>query len=118
MMPNFFKHAANLPVSALDQRYFIPRIRRVFNEADLCGRGVDRLRVSSTSLLSWRWPKANATAQLAQVFFIGPAADLHQVSLGHVRCSASELVGQFTIIGEQEQAFTGIVQAAHRINPR
>jgi len=43
VMPDFLEHAADLPVAAFDQSNFIPRIRRVADQADLRGCRFDTL---------------------------------------------------------------------------
>ena len=47
----------------------------------------------------------------------GFTADFYQVGLGHVRGGMGQLLGQFAIVGQQQQAFAKIIKTADWINP-
>src|SRR5262249_38533784 len=121
-MPNLFKHPANLAIASLNQRDFIPRILGFSDQANLSRSSVDGLRPSALHAprpaadLSRLALDANAPAKLGDIFLAGAPADFYQVSLRHMRRSASQLIGKFTIVRQQKQTFAGIVEPSHGIN--
>src|SRR5438552_11653313 len=81
MMANFFKHSANLPVTALNQCNFVPGIVTLFEETNLCRSGTDRLK---TSMLGFA-TDPDSVAQLFNVLVRSTATDLHQIRSRNMR---------------------------------
>ncbi len=59
----------------------------------------------------------NTVGQSFQENVVSDCADLHVVDLVEVRVGFSDARGPFRIVGEQEQAFAGFIEAADRGEP-
>lgn len=102
------EHAADLAVAAFDERDFVPGIAGVFEKTDFCRRGFDASVVVERD--------GDAVAKALDGLFIGLAADFDVVGSGDVRDGAGELLGEGAVVGEQEQAFAGVIEAADGID--
>lgn len=114
VVANLFKHPADLPVLALDQRDFIPRIVAFSREPHLGWSGTLRVHGAVT----WLGREFDAVAQLLNIFLFGLARNFDQICFRHVRSSAHQMVGQCAVIGHEQQAFTEVIEAAYGINAR
>jgi len=110
-MPDFLEHLAQFAVAPLDQHHFIPRVIALPHLPNPCRR---RPHLASTRLAL---VDGHARAQDIQLVFAGNSGYLHQVRLFHARRCLGQLVGQFAIVGHQQQAFAHVVQAPHRVKP-
>src|SRR5581483_380346 len=62
--------------------------------------------------------KLNAFAQLLDLFFGGLAADLHQILFRNVGGGVGKLGGHVAVVGEKEQDFAEVIEAADGIDAR
>ena len=108
MVPDFLEHVADLAVAAFDQSDFEPGIVGFLDLGDEGGSG---LHGAGTGLA-----QQNPLAQFVQALFTGLAGDFHNVFLSDVGRSLHQLTGQIAVVGEQQQAFAGVVEAAHGID--
>ncbi len=108
VMPHGFKHAPNLAIAAFDQRDLIPRIRGLLHNAN-------RSRPSSHAL-AVIGSNRNTGAQFGDRRFCRRAGNFYQISFRDVRRRFHEPVRELAVIGQQQQAFTGVVESADRID--
>jgi len=121
VVANLFEHLAEFAVAAFDEYYFVPRIidrarRPTFarwfagaERADIGGSGLNAIRAR----LAFR--NSDTLAEAIEGFFAGLAADFNEVGFLNVGGSSGELVGEFAVVGDEEKAFTEIVEAANRV---
>jgi len=102
------EHAADLAVAAFDEGDFVPGVGGVFVELDFGGRGFYAAVVVERDV--------DATAESSEGFFVGAAADFHQIFFGDVGAGFGEFLGEGAVVGEEEEAFAGVVEAAHGID--
>ena len=102
------EHAADLAVAALDEGDFVPGVGGLFVEADFGGRGFYAAVVIESDV--------NAVAEALEGFFVGAAADFHQIFFGDVGAGFGEFLREGAIVGEEEEAFAGVVEAANGID--
>jgi len=55
-------------------------------------------------------------AEAGEGFFVGAAADFDEVFFGDVRAGFGEFLGEGAVVGEEEEAFAGVVEAADRVD--
>jgi hypothetical protein len=124
-MPDLLEHLAQFTVAAFDKNHLKPRVlvssRTAglppiagfpgVESADLGGGGLDPTGASRAAI------DRDSLTQALDIFFRGLAADFDQVRLLHTRCRASQLVGQFAVIGDQQQALAHVIESANRIKP-
>ena len=111
-MADFLKHAPDLAVLALSKRYFIPGIVSLANQANLRRRSAYGAEVLCSQLAA----NADSLTQLFNILFLRQPANLHQISFWNMGSGLGEKVGQFAVIGHEQQAFTGVIKTADRIN--
>ena len=59
----------------------------------------------------------NAVAELLLLFRRQRPVHFHQVGLGDVVGGRRDGVGEFAVVGEQQQALAVVIQPAHRVDP-
>jgi hypothetical protein len=106
---DLFEHLAQLAVAALDEHHFVPWIVTLADLADACWSGTDAALAGLTVL------DGDSAAQDVELVLGGLAADFDQVRFLHAGGGFCELVGQFAVVGHQEQAFSLVVEAAHGV---
>jgi hypothetical protein len=108
VMSDLFKHASNLAILSFNQGDFVPGIVGFANQIDFGGRGFD----------SPAGVRANekACAQFVQPLGAWLAGYLYHVGLMHVGRCLHQMIGKVAVVGQQEQTFTGVVEAADRID--
>ena len=96
-----FEHHADLILAAFLEFHFVPRIVARLDQLDQRGRGL---------LAADR----DAGCELCELFFGEVAVDLHHVGLLDVAGGGSDAMRELAVIGEQQQAFAGVVETANR----
>jgi hypothetical protein len=122
MVADLFEHLAELAVTAFNEDDLEPRVVAAsgstsaliadftgIKATDLCGSGL-HARGSGLDAID-----RDAFAEALEGFFGGLATDLHEVRLLHIGSGARELVGQFAVVGDEQQAFAQVVEAANGI---
>jgi hypothetical protein len=104
------EHAADLAVATFDESDFIPGVGGVFVETDLGGRGFYPAVIVEGDM--------DAVTQALEGFFVGAAADFDEIFFGDVRTGFGEFLGEGAVVGEEEKAFAGVVEAANGIDAR
>lgn len=102
------EHAADLAVAAFDERDFIPRVGGVFVEMDFRGGCFYAAVVVESDV--------HASAEAGERFFVGAAVDFDEIFFGDVRAGFGELLGESAVVGEEEEAFAGVIEAADGID--
>ena len=102
------EHAADLAIAAFDQGDFVPGVGGVFVELDFGGRGFYAAVVVESDV--------DAGAEAGEGFFVGAAADFDEVFFGDVRAGFGEFLGERAVVGEKEETFAGVVEAADGID--
>jgi hypothetical protein len=110
VMSNLFEHASNLAILAFDQSDFVPGIAGLTNQIHASRRGLHSSPV-------FRADK-QTRAQFAKAVFFGLAGHFHHVSFRDVRCSLHQEIGELAVVGEQEQAFAGVIESTDGIDSR
>ena len=107
-MADCFKHAPDLAIATLDQRDFVPRVCGFFHHAHQ-----SRARLHALAVVGG---DGNSSAQLGDGFFLRCAGNFDDIGLGNVRSRFHQAVRQFAIVGEQKQAFAGVIQTPDGID--
>ena len=102
------EHAADLAIAAFDENDFIPGIGSVFDEANFGGGGFDAAAVVERD--------GDAGAQALDDLLGRLATDFNEIGFGDVRAGLGEFLGEGSIIGHDEKAFAGVVEAPDGIN--
>jgi len=102
------EHATDLAIAAFDEDDFVPGIGSVFDQTDFGGRGFDAAAVVKRD--------GDAGAQALEGFFVGLAADFDEIGFGDVGAGLGEFLGKGTIVGEEEEAFAGVIESADRVD--
>jgi hypothetical protein len=108
-MADFLEHFAQFAVASLNQNHFVPGIVALAHLADTCRRSA-HLRRSRTAALD-----GNAGTENIELAFGGLSGHFHQVGLFHAGCGAREPIGEFAVVGHQQQAFAHVVKAAYGV---
>ena len=111
VMADFFEHLAQLAVAALDDDHFVPGIVALADLADL-GRSGAHAPGTCTRTASL---DDYALAQRVEHVFRRLAGYLHQIGLFYAGGGLGELVGQFAVVGHQQQAFAEVIEASHGV---
>lgn len=98
----------DLAVAALDQSNFVPRIGRIFEQADLSGRELHAPTVLKGD--------GDAVAKPLERLVAGLAANFDVVGLGNMVSGFGELLGQVAVVGEEQEAFAGVVEATDGVD--
>jgi hypothetical protein len=77
-------------------------------EADFGGRGFYAAVVLEGDV--------DAGAEACEGFFVGTAADFDEIFFGDVRAGFRKFLGEGAVVGEEEEAFAGVVEAADGID--
>lgn len=122
VVADLFEHLAQFAIAAFDEDNFKPGVLRTVlttrsraaalagvEAADLGWSGGHATRSGLSAIDTY------AFAKTIEIVFGGLSTDLHEVSLLHSRRRACELVGQFAVVGDQQETFADVVKAAHRI---
>ena len=128
VMLDLLEHSPDLPVTSFDQGYLVPGVGRLTQQFDACRRGMHlavarRLAPGFVSrpagvLSGERWAGSRMPRRnLSYLLLCRLTADFYQVGLGHVRGSVGQLLGQFAIVGQQQQALAKIIKTADWIDP-
>jgi len=102
------KHAADLAVAAFDEGDFVPGVGSVFVEADFGGRGFYAAVVVEGDV--------DTGAEASEGLFVGAAADFDEIFFGDVGAGLGEFLGEGAVVGEEEEAFAGVIEAADGID--
>ena len=108
VVSGLLKHRPHLAIAALNQRDLVPRVLRLVHQLNSGwrGAGVEPLAVG----------KLNAGTKLLERGIAGLAADFHEICFWNVRRCFGQGIGQFSVVGQQQQPFAGVIEAAHRVN--
>ena len=71
---------------------------------DFCGRSFDALAIFEGD--------GDAAPQALNSFFVGAAADFYVIGFGNVRAGFGQFLREVAVVGHQEEAFAGVVEAA------
>ena len=107
VMTNVLEHAADLAIAAFDENDFVPGIGSVFEKADFGRSGFD----AATIVESDGDPVTEALKRLSA----GTAADFDVIGFGDVRGGLGELLGEGAVVGHEEKALAGVIEAAYGI---
>jgi hypothetical protein len=77
-------------------------------ETDFGGRGFYSAVVVESDV--------DAGAEASEGFFVGAAADFDEIFFGNVGAGFGEFLGEGAVVGEEEEAFAGVVEAAYGID--
>jgi hypothetical protein len=110
VMADLFEHLAEFAVATFDQNDFIPGVVALANLSDLGGSGVHATRAGLFAI-----DADAALAQAVKFFLSGFATDFDEISFLYAGGSAGELVGQFAVVGHNQQTFAEVVEAADRV---
>jgi len=102
------EHAADLAVAAFDESDFVPGIGSVFVETDFGGGGFYPTVVLEGDV--------DAGAQASEGFFVGAGADFDEIFFGDVRAGFGEFLSEGAVVGEEEEAFAGVVEPTDGID--
>jgi hypothetical protein len=121
VVTDLLEHFAEFAIPSFDEDHLVPRIVDGARGAALAARfaGPERLDLCGRGLNGaggrCAFGDCDALTKAVESFFCGLAADFDEVGFFYARGSASELVGQFAIVGDEEKAFAEVVEAADRI---
>ena len=107
-MADFFKHFADLAIAAFDDGDFEPGVVAFADEADFRGR--------SAHAASAFFGDGDAAAKFVELGFVGLAGDFHDVNFRHMRSGFHQAVRESSVVGHEQKAFAGPVEAAHGID--
>jgi hypothetical protein len=110
VVSDLLKHLAQFAVTALNQHHFVPGVVAAADLANLCRRS---LHASGTRLFAI---DADTAAEAFDRLFRGFATDFDEISFFHSRGGAGQLVGQFAVVGHQQQTLAEVIEAANGIN--
>jgi len=102
------EHAADLAIAAFDEGDLVPGILDVLEEADFCGREFDAALVVKSN--------GDAVAEFLDGGFVGLAADFDVISFGNVGAGLGEFLGEGAVVGEEEETFASVVEAADGVD--
>ncbi len=108
VVPGLLKHRADLAVAAFDQRDFIPGVVRFMDELD-AGWG-------STGVDAFAVGQLDAGAELFNGGVAGLATNLDKIRFWNMRGCLGEGISQLSVVGEQQETLTGVVQASYRVD--
>jgi len=106
---DFLEHFAQFAVAAFNQNNFVPGIVSLAHLADAGRRGADTVGAGLAAL------DGDACAKYVEFRLAGNAGDLDQVGFFHAGGGAGKAVGEFAVVGYQQQAFAHIVEAANGV---
>ena len=104
------KHLPQFAVTSLGQHHLKPGIVALAELAD-ARRGCAHPRRTWFAFFN-----RHAAAQALEFFRARLPGDLHEVCLLHARAGFAEQIGQFAVVGHQQQAFTQVIEPAHRVH--
>ena len=58
----------------------------------------------------------DAAAEAVEGFFVGAAIDFDEIGFGDVRSGFGELLGERAVVGEEQEAFGGVIEATNGID--
>jgi hypothetical protein len=108
-MPDLLKHLAEFAVAAFNQHYFVPRVIALADLSDARGRRL-HATLARPGAIDW-----HAFTQLIEFFVRWLAADFYEVGLLDARRRFGQLVGKVSIVGDQQQPFAQVIEAAHGV---
>jgi hypothetical protein len=97
------EHDADLVLAALNEADFVPGVIAFANE----------FQAGWSGFATVHW---DARAKEFFFFVSEGAFDLGEVGFGNVAGGRGEGVGEITVVGEKQQAFTEVIEPAHRID--
>jgi hypothetical protein len=118
VMTDLFEHLAEFAVTTFDEDDFVPGIIDRARGASFAAgfAGVKRLDLGRGCLHTagprCAFGNSDAFAKAVESFFSGLAADFDQVGFFYTGGGAGELVGEFAVIGDEEEAFAQVIEAA------
>ena len=101
------EHAVDLTVAAFDEGDFVPRVGGVFEEANFARRKFDAAMIFKGD--------RHAVAEPGNGFGRGATGDFHVVGFWDVGGRFGQLLGEGPVVGEKEEAFARVVEAADGI---
>jgi hypothetical protein len=96
-----FEHDADLVLPAFSDLHFVPRIRAVLDALQLRRRRPPAMH-------------GDTLAKLLLLRLCQPAGHLHYICLGDVVGGRGQAMRELAVVGQQQQSFAVIIQAAHR----
>jgi hypothetical protein len=105
-MPDLLEHLAEFAIAAFDQHHFVPRVVPLADLADAGGRGVHATLARPGSI------DGHAFTKQIELFLRWLAADFYEVGLLDARRRLGQLVGKISIVGDQQQPFAQVIEAA------
>src|SRR6185312_7869375 len=108
VVADFLEHVADLAVFSFYQRHFEPGIVGFAHGLNFGRGGAGPFAVFGAD--------GDSSAQFGQVGNGGNASDFYQISFRNVRGGLHEGGSEFAVVGEQEQALAGVVEATDGIH--
>src|SRR5947209_5758957 len=97
------EHDAYLVLAAFDEPHFVPRIRALAQNTQAGGSGSLAMH-------------GDTAPELLFLFLCETAVHLDQISLRDVAGGRSEPIRELAVIGQQEEPFTGVIEASDRVH--
>jgi hypothetical protein len=108
VMPDLFKHLADLAIAAFDDRDFEPGIISLTDLANL--------RRCCAHPAPTFFGDRNALSQFIELGVVGLPCNLDHIDLGHIRRRFHQRICQFAVVGKQQKAFAGPIEPSDRIH--
>jgi hypothetical protein len=110
MMADLFEHFAQFAITALDDNDFVPGVVAFAHLSDAGGCGSNFIVLFGAAALD-----RDAFAQTVERLFGWLAGDFDEVGFFDAGGSFGELIGELAIVGDHEQAFAQVVEAANGV---
>ena len=111
-MSDLFEHFADLPIASFVQSNFQPGVICLFDHANLC-----RCRAHAAIWIAL-FCDGDSASQAAKMLLVRLSGNFNEVGLGNVRGSFHQLVGQCSVVRQQQQPLAVVVETTYGIQAR
>jgi len=115
VVADLFEHLAKLAVAAFGEGDLEPRVLATTDLLDLCGLREDAVATAAADLVEAAAVDHDAAAELVDGLVGGCAGDFDEVGFFYSSGGLGEAVGEFAVVGHEEQTFGEVVEASHGI---